>query len=188
MDNGFWIDKAYHGLQPSNQRAFRQIANFLRNGTSATAIRQTVWRLREDLIDLYRLTSQLGTGSARTTGDDRSDIDILHATRIALIIDTIVRAFQVPRFSESNRFSQSDLYNAALTLNFALIDEIVTQEFPEDVRSKTDMQLKETETYTQNAQLSYGDMTLKIREPIAHNQKLIMKITQLISAKYGAHG
>ena len=188
MDNGFWIDKAYHGLQPSNQRAFRQIANFLRDGTSATAIRQTVWRLREDLIDLYRLTSQLGTGSARTTGDDRSDLDILHATRIALIIDTIVRAFQVPRFSESNRFSQSDLYNAALTLNFALIDEIVTQEFPEDARSKTDMQLKETETYTQNAQLSYGDMTSKIREPIAHNQKLIMKITQLISAKYGAHG
>ena len=57
MDNGFWIDKAYHGSQPGNQRAFRQIARHLRNRTAAGAVRQTVWKLREDLIDLYRLTS-----------------------------------------------------------------------------------------------------------------------------------
>ena len=63
MDNGFWIDKAYHGSQPHNQRAFRQIANHLRNRTAAGAVRQTVWKLREDIIDLYRLTAALDTGS-----------------------------------------------------------------------------------------------------------------------------
>ena len=188
MDNGFWIDKAYHGAQPSNQRAFRQIASYLRNRTSAGAVRQTVWKLREDLIDLYRLTSQLDTGSVRTTGLDRTDLDLLQAVRIAAITDTIVRSFQVPRFTESNRYSQSDLYEAALNLDYEVITQIVKEEFPADEKGAIIEAMAETEDYSVNAPVSYANMTNHITEPLAQNKALIGKITQLISAKYGAHG
>ena len=188
LDNGFWIDKAYHGSQPNNQRAFRQIANHLRNRTSAMAVRQTVWKLREDLIDLYRLTSQLDTGSVRTTGNDRTDLDVLQAVRIAAITDTIVRTFQVPRFNESNSYSQSDLYEASLALDFGVIKQIVSEEFPADGPQSVIEAMVEREDYSENEPLSYAETTKHITEPLAENQKLIAKITQLISAKYGAHG
>ena len=188
MDNGFWIDKAYHGAQPSNQRAFRQIATFLRNRNSAIAVRQTVWRLREDLIDLYRLTSAFETGSVRTTGYGRAELDLIHAVRIAVITDTMIKTFQVPRFTESNRYSQSDLYNAALTLDFDLIDQIVRDEFPADEPNGSDVTMLESETYAQLSEISYGDLSQKVRLPLASNHHLIKKVTQMISANYGAHG
>lgn len=188
MDNGFWIDKAYHGSQPHNQRAFRQIANHLRNRTAAGAVRQTVWKLREDIIDLYRLTAALDTGSVRTTGQDRSDIDVLQAIRIAAITDMMVRTFQVPRFTESNRYSQSDLYEAALTLDFDLIDQIVTEEFPADEAQGIIAAMAEVEDYSTTSPNSYADTTKHIKEPLRADRALIAKITQLVSAKYGAHG
>ena len=188
MDNGFWIDKAYHGSQPHNQRAFRQIANHLRNRTAAGAVRQTVWKLREDIIDLYRLTAALDTGSVRTTGQDRSDIDVLQAIRIAAITDMIVRTFQVPRFTESNRYSQSDLYEAAFTLDFDLITQIVTEEFPADDAKGMIAALEEAEDYSTQTPNSYADTTNHIKQPLQANKALIAKITQLVSAKYGAHG
>ena len=188
MDNGFWIDKAYHGAQPQNQRAFRQIANYLRNRTAAGAVRQTVWKLREDLIDLYRLTSLLDTGSVRTTGQDRTDLDILQAVRISAITDTMVRTFQVPRFTESNRYSQSDLFEAALSLDFALIDQIVTEEFPADDETGIIDAMAEREDYSVSAPKSYADTAKQIKQPLQDNHSLIAKITQLVSAKYGAHG
>ena len=188
MDNGFWIDKAYHGSQPHNQRAFRQIANHLRNRTAAGAVRQTVWKLREDIIDLYRLTAALDTGSVRTTGQDRSDIDVLQAIRIAAITDMIVRTFQVPRFTESNRYSQSDLYEAAFTLDFDLITQIVTEEFPADEAKGIIAALEEAEDYSTQIPNSYADTTNHIKQPLQADKALIAKITQLVSAKYGAHG
>jgi phosphoenolpyruvate carboxylase len=188
MDNGFWIDKAYHGSQPRNQRAFRQIGSYLRPSTAAVAVRQTVWKLREDLIDLYRLTSQLDTGSVRTLGEDRSDLDLLQAIRIAVIMDAIVRVFQVPRFAESNRFSQSDLYEAAISLEFDLVDQIVSAEFPAEEATDNLGEIGEPEDYSTTASLSYADTTQKIRQPLVQRKNLIQKITQLVSAKYGAHG
>ena len=188
MDNGFWIDKAYHGSQPHNQRAFRQIANYLRHRTAGVAVRQTCWKLREDLIDLYHLTTKLDTGSVRTTGHDRTDLDILQAIRIAAITDTLVRTFQVPRFTESNRFSQNDLYEAALSLDFGLISQIVTQEFPSDSGNSVSASMAETEDYSHHVPTSYANTTTQITQKLAQDQALIGKITQLVSAKYGAHG
>ena len=188
MDNGFWIDKAYHGSQPQNQRAFRQIANYLRNRKAAGATRQTVWKLREDLIDLYNLTAKLDTGSVRTTGDDRTDLDLLQAVRIAAITDMMVRTFQVPRFTESNRYSQSDLYEAALTLDFELINQIVSEEFPADEAKGIIEAMAESEDYSLNEPTSYANTTKHIKQPLADDKTLIAKITQLVSAKYGAHG
>ncbi|MGC6517322.1 MAG: phosphoenolpyruvate carboxylase [Candidatus Puniceispirillaceae bacterium] len=187
MDNGFWIDKAYHGTLQKNQRALRQIAHFLRSSTSAIAVRQTVWKLREDLIDLYRITGQL-TGSVRTTGFDRTEIDLLQSIRVALITQQIVQVFQVPRFTESNQHSQTDLFDAAMRLDFAMIEEIVRAEFPADPPHATQANFEETETYGDEIPSSYGSLSGHMTETLARNKKMIHKISQMISAHYGAHG
>ena len=186
-DNGFWVGRAYHGNQHGNQRAFRQLAASLRQSSSAASIRQTVWRLREDLIDLYRLFDGLEMGSARTLGDERITPDLLHAVRIALIMDSLIRVSQVPRFAESNRYSNSDLISAALRLDFETVCTIVEIEFP-DITSAERPELAETESYKDGNPSSYADTRADILTPLKQNQFLIRQITQLISALYGAHG
>ena len=186
-DNGFWISRAYHGTQTGNQRAYRQLAASLHQNTSASAMRQTAWRLREDLIDLYRLSETLEIGAVRTVGDSRITPDLLHAIRIALVMDSLVRVSKVPRFAESNRHSNADLLAAAIQLDFDTVCNIVEEEFPDMSGSEMPV-LAETESYRRDAPYSYADTKEKILLPLHENQKLMKQITQMVSGLYGAHG
>ena len=187
MDNGFWIGRAYHGDQRANQRAYRQLASHLEGAEFATAMRQTAWRLRDDLIHLYRLFGVLDLSSPRTTGDQRLDLDLLHAVRLALIIDSLIRVAKAPRFAESNRHSNADLINAALRLDFETAALIIGLEFPE-TDSQAGFDLEEAENYSQSETQGYQATRAQLLDPILDNQQTIREITQLISGHYGAHG
>ena len=186
-DNGFWIGRAYHGTQMDNQRAFRHLAEHLRQSGYAVSIRQTAWKLREDLIDLYRLSDLLSINADRTTGDERLMPDLLHALRLMLISDSLIRVSQVPRFAESNRHSNADLMAAAIKLDFDTVCMIVEQEFP-DMGHDDKPVLAEAESYSTASTASYSQTRARILQPIRDNQQLIKQITQMISALYGAHG
>ena len=187
MDNGFWIGRAYHGDQSDNQRAYRQLAKHLEGAEFATAMRQTAWRLRDDLIHLYRLFGALDLSSPRTTGDQRLDLDLLHAVRLALITDSLIRVAKAPRFAESNRHSNADVINAALRLDFETAAMIIGLEFPE-TESEAGLKLEEPENYSQSETHGYQATRAQLLDPLLANQQTIRTITQLISGHYGAHG
>ena len=115
--------------QYKNQRAFRKLGQHLQNDTQATGIRHTVWRLRDDLVDLYRLVDRIGDSSIRITGDDRSTLDLLHAIRIAVIIDSLTLICQTPNLSESNQYSNADILALGLRLDFETVIEIIQSAF-----------------------------------------------------------
>ena len=186
-DNGFWIGRAYHGNQHSNQRAFRQLATHLNKAPYATAMRQTAWKLRDDLIYLYRLFDKLEIGDIRTTGTDRLSLDLLHALRLTIITDSLVKIAKVPRFAESNRHSNTDLVNAALRLDFESACQIIEIEFPEKHGHKA-ADLAEPDDYLATQSTGYEKTRDKLLAPLYDNQKKLRLITQLISAHYGAHG
>ena len=102
LDNGFWIDRAYHGYQPNNLSAYRQIGLRLVNDSRANAVRNIVWVFRDDLMNLYELCTLVGVNDVRVSGEERLSLDVLHALRIALIIDSLALICRVPHFSESN--------------------------------------------------------------------------------------
>ena len=129
IDAGFWVNRAYHGKQYKNQRAFRKLGQHLQNDTQAAGIRHTVWRLRDDLVDLYRLVERIGDGSIRITGDDRSTLDLLHAIRIAVIIDSLTLICQTPNLGESNQYSNADILALGLRLDFETAMEIIQSAF-----------------------------------------------------------
>ena len=187
LDNGFWIGRAYHGTQSDNQRAYRQLARRLEGSAFAGAIRQTAWRLRDDLIHLYRLFDKLSLSSPRTTGDQRLDLDLLHALRIAIITDSLLRVAKAPRFAESNRHSNADLINAALRLDFELAAQIIAVEFP-DTASEAHHDLAEPDNYSAAQSSGYEATRAELLDPLLQNQMHIRTITQLISAHYEAHG
>ena len=186
-DNGFWIGRAYHGNQHSNQRAFRQLATHLNKAPYATAMRQTAWKLRDDLIYLYHLFDKLEIGDIRTTGTDRLTLDLLHALRLTIITDSLIKIAKVPRFAESNRHSNTDLVNAALRLDFESACQIIEIEFPEK-QGHHAADLAEPDSYLATQSTGYEKTRDKLLAPLYDNQKKLRLITQLISAHYGAHG
>ena len=188
LDNGFWIDRAYHGYQPSNLSAYRQIGLRLVNDPRANAVRNIVWTFRDDLMNLYELSMLVGFNDVRVSGEERVGLDVLHALRIALIIDSLALICRVPHFSDSNRYTNEDVLREALALDFEEVEKIIRQEFSLDqARPKFDS-LAETQDYNDEASTDYHVIEEQILVPFIENKRKIMLISQMVSAHYGAHG
>ena len=69
---------------------YRRLADSLGESRRAIGVRNILAKLRDDLIDLYRLTGRIGESGVRVEGQDRLLPDVLHALRIALISEALV--------------------------------------------------------------------------------------------------
>ena len=188
VDPGFWVNRAYHGKQHSNQRGFRKLSQHLRDDTKATGIRHTVWRLRDDLVDLYRLAERIDEEAIRTTGQERAELDLLHAIRIAVIIDSLVLISRTPNLAESNQYSNADILALGLRLDFEEAALIIRSAFASGTASPNEGLLSEPENYSASNTGNFSIVEDRILRPLAHNKAIILTITQMISAHYGAHG
>ena len=138
--------------------AYRQIGLRLVNDPRANAVRNIVWIFRDDLMNLYELSKLVGVNDVRVSGEERVGLDVLHALRIALIIDSLALICRVPNFSDSNRHTNEDVLRAALTLDFEEVENIIRQEFSlNKVQTKFDS-LAEMQDY--DDAVSYTHLTL----------------------------
>ena len=188
VDPGFWVNRAYHGKQAGNQRAFRRLANHLQSRPRFRDIQQTVWTLRDDLVDLYRLADKVGSDGVRTIGVSRSHLDLLHAIRIAVIGESLTIICRAPNLGESNRYSNDDLLALALRLDFEAAANIIRLAFSASGESATNGGLSERDTYLKESDSSLAKIEQEVLQPLLANKAIIDRITQMISAHYGAHG
>tara|TARA_E500000178_G_scaffold248578_1_gene245201 strand:+ start:15 stop:938 length:924 start_codon:yes stop_codon:yes gene_type:complete len=188
IDAGFWVDKAYHEQQSDYKFAYRKIGEHLQNDKRSSRIRQLIWRLRDDLIDLYSITEKIGEKSIRNSGKERVNLDILHSIRIALIIESLVIICKIPKLSETNKFNNSDILSFGLLLDFKGVIDIVKSAFSTNKSYVENIKIKEEENYFSKGQSNFNVMEKKIIKPLEKNYKLIQKITQLVSANHGAFG
>ena len=187
-DPGFWVNRAYHGKQQRNQRALRRLAQNLRGRSRFRDIQQTVWALRDDLVDLYRLVDKIGGDTARVTGERRGKLDLLHAIRLAVIIDSLMVICRTPNLGESNQYSTNDILALGLSLDFDGVAEIIRDAFSRRSRAAVSESLTEPETYSTESAGNFEAIEREILHPLRENQVLIDRITQMVSAHYGAHG
>ena len=187
-DPGFWVNRAYHGKQQRNQRALRRLAQNLRGRPRFRDIQQTVWALRDDLVDLYRLVDKIGGDTARVTGERRGKLDLLHAIRLAVITDSLMVICRTPNLGESNQYSSDDILALGLSLDFDGVAEIIRDAFSRKPRAAVSETLTEPETYSTESAGNFVAIEREILHPLRENQLLIDRITQMVSAHYGAHG
>ena len=188
VDPGFWVNRAYHGKQAGNQRAFRRLAKHLRSRPRFRDIQQTVWTLRDDLVDLYRLVDMVGGNGVRAVGESRGHLDLLHAIRIAVIGESLMIICRTPNLGESNRHSNDDLLALCLRLDFDAAADIIRSAFSASRHSETNIGLSEPDTYLQESSSSFAKIEQEVLDPLSANKAIIDRITQMISAHYGAHG
>jgi phosphoenolpyruvate carboxylase len=187
-DPGFWVNRAYHGKQQRNQRALRRLAQHLRGRPRFRDIQQTVWALRDDLVDLYRLVDRIGEDNARVTGERRGALDLLHAIRLAVITDSLMVICRTPNLGERNQYSNDDILALGLSLDFAAVAEIIRDAFSRKPDAAVKGTLHEPETYSGESSGNFAAIEREILAPLLENQVLIDRITQMVSAHYGAHG
>ena len=187
-DPGFWVNRAYHGKQQRNQRALRRLAQHLRGRPRFRDIKQTVWALRDDLVDLYRLVDKVGEDNARVTGERRGALDLLHAIRLAVITDSLMIICRTPNLGESNQYSNDDILALGLSLDFTGVAGIIQDAFSRKPRAAIGDTLDEPETYSAESDGNFAAIEREILHPLRENQTLIDRITQMVSAHYGAHG
>ncbi|NCF48065.1 MAG: phosphoenolpyruvate carboxylase [Bacteroidetes bacterium] len=188
VDAGFWVNRAYHGSQPRNQRASRRVGQHLRKNQRYLDIQQVAWSLRDDLIDLYRLVDRLDIDSARITGSSRVDLDLLHAIRIALIIDSLMLICRAPVLGEANQYSHEDMLAFGLSLDFDRVLSILDDAFGAMRDQPLTGALDEAENYSSESKSNFEIITREIMQPLRDNQALIIRISAMVSAHYGAHG
>ena len=188
VDPGFWLNRAYHGKQAGNQRAFRHLAKHLRSRPRFRDIQSTVWTLRDDLVDLYRLMDMVGGDGVRTVGAARGHLDLLHAIRIAVIGESLMIICRTPNLGESNRHSNDDLLALPLRLDFDAAADIICSAFSASRHSETNVGLIEPDTCLQESSSSFAKIEQVVLVPLSANKAIIDRITQMISAHYGAHG
>ena len=188
LEAGYWIDKGYHDIQTGNLRSYRMLGQILSGRHDASSTARIVWKMRDDLIDLYQLTNQMGLEDARITGERRIDLDILHAIRIAVIIQSLLLVCRIPRFSEAGQYSNAQVLNLALSLDFASVAKIVAEIFSLNRKNEHKQALQEPQNYSVEHSQNYKQITEQILDPLANNNKIILKISQMISGYYGAHG
>ena len=188
VDGGFWVNKSYHGKQHQNLRAFRKLSSYLLKNKQSDQIKKIVWKLRDDLLDLYSLAKLTNKKNIRVGKEERLVLDILHSIRIALITDSLILLSQVPNISESNDYNHDDILALGLKLDFTSACEIIKKAFSASSSLTKKILLLEKESYSKNNIGTYKTIDRDIIKPIEYNQKLIYLITNLVSSKYGAHG
>ncbi len=188
VDGGFWVNKSYHGKQDENLISFRRLSSHLLKHPIPYNIKKIVWKLRDDLLDLYRLTELTNKKSIRVANKERSDLDILHSIRIAIIIESIILLSKVPSIAESNEYSNDDIIALGLKLDFINACNIIKTIFSSGSIIDQSVMLSEKENYSKINKGNYQLIEKNILKPIEQNQKLIFLISNLISNKYGALG
>ena len=139
-------------------------------------------------MDLYELSTLVGVNDVRVSGEERISLDVLHAIRIALIIDSFALICRVPHFSDSNRHTNEDVLRAALNLDFEEVENIIRQEFSLDKVQTLYGSLTEPQNYKVENFSDYHIIEDQILVPIAENKRIILLISQMVSGHYGAHG
>lgn len=189
FDAGFWAARASWGKEQHIEGAFRTLAMALLSDSRAQSISGLAHHLRLDAIDLHAILEQVGLEGGKIPDDDRLELDLLQAIRLALIMRIYILAAQQPRFSTQNEMSPAQLLGMALSLEVPEVVTFMRQAFPHKVdRATSAAAFNEPATYRPRGIDDYGRLETEILEPMERAYELVREIGTGISHHFGAFG
>lgn len=187
LDPGYWSARVHAGGEPAHHENFRHLVRLLDDDHRATAIRRAVNRLREDEFDLHSLFDAIGI-NAQPAPDERLDTDLLHATRIAVIMHIFLLAMRIPHFSTRDDITQEDILKLILRLDMPPALELLRVAFPVASSDEGDISLSEPATYRADAHSGYQELNETLLDGMEQAYDLTRRIGIAISHHFGAHG
>ena len=189
FDAGFWAARASWGREPHLDAAFRTLAQHLLGDERCAAINGLVHHLRLDAIDLHQMLEEIGVEAGKIPDDDRLELDLLQAVRLAVIMRVFILAAQLPRFSPRNDLSHKQLLGYALTLEVTEVVRFMREAFPHQVPAALEnAAYDEKASYRPHGIDDYARLETEILEPMEKAYDLVREIGTGITHHFGAFG
>ena len=189
FDAGFWASRASWGREVHLEAAFRTLSTHLVADNRCSSINQLVHHLRLDAIDLHQILEEIGVEAGKIPDDDRLELDLLQAIRLALIMRVFILAAQLPRFAPKNDLSHTQLLGLALALEVPEVVRFMREAFPHRVSAALDNAgYDEKATYRPHGIDDYARLETEILEPMEQAYEFVREIGTGISHHFGAFG
>ena len=189
FDAGFWASRASWGQEPELEPAFRKLATTLLEDPRAGAITGLAHHLRLDAVELHTLLEDIGLEGGKIPDDDRLELDVLHAVRLALIMRVFILAAQLPKFSSKNDVNPEQILSWALSLDVPQLTPFMRAAFPRTSKAdQDDDKYLEKASYRPQSMEDYGRLEDEIFQPLEDAYELVREIGTGISHHFGAFG
>ena len=190
FDAGFWAWRASWGREAALETAFRALSTHLLPDDRQRAINELVHHLRLDAIDLHAILEDQALEGGKIPDENRLELDLLQAIRLALIMRIFILAAQLPRFTPQDGLSHAQVLEMALGLEIPDVVSIMRKAFPHGAKAM-DAEISgfnEPASYRPRGIDDYGRLETEILEPMERAYELVREVGSGITHHFGAFG
>lgn len=189
FDAGFWASRASWGREQHLEGAFRSLATHLLEDDRSGAINGLVHHLRLDAIDLHTLLEDIGLEGGKIPDDNRLELDLLQAIRLALVMRIFILAAQLPRFTPRNEVGYAEILEWAMALEIPAVVDFMRKAFPRRSSALADAAaFEEKASYLPHGIDDYGRLETELLVPMEEAYEFVREIGTGISHHFGAFG
>lgn len=185
---GLWASRASWGREEALNSAFRTLATHLLPDDRYGDVSELVHLLRLDAIDLHAILADLNIEDGMVPDENRLELDLLQAIRLALIMRVFILAAQLPRFAPQDGLSHAQVLEMALSLEIPEVLSILRKAFPHDEKDVTAKSFDEQASYRPRGIDDYARLETEILTPMEISYEFIREIGTGISHHFGAFG
>ncbi|WP_423415947.1 phosphoenolpyruvate carboxylase [Hyphomicrobium sp. B1] len=185
---GLWASRASWGREEALNSAFRTLATHLLPDDRYGDVSELVHLLRLDAIDLHAILADLNIEDGMVPDENRLELDLLQAIRLALIMRIFILAAQLPRFAPQDGLSHAQVLEMALSLEIPEVLSILRKAFPHDEKNLTAKSFDEQASYRPRGIDDYARLETEILTPMEISYEFIREIGTGISHHFGAFG
>jgi phosphoenolpyruvate carboxylase len=188
VDPGVWTWRGAWGREPQLEAACRTLAGHLLEDDRAGSINRLVHHLRLDAVELHGILEAIGFEGGKVPDDERLQLDLLQALRLALIFRVFILSAQLPRFATRNDISHEQILRQALALEIPEVLVFIRRIFPHRAELSDDARFDEPASYRPQGMDDYGRLESEILEPLEQAYELVREIGTGIAHHFGAFG
>jgi phosphoenolpyruvate carboxylase len=189
FNSAYWASRPYRGTETALETGCLGLAEYLTKDDRSGVFRRLVSRLRVDWMKLHRLLARVpGAGRDAALDDERRQIGLLQALRLALLMHMLLRAVQVPPFARSNDVSRDDVLEMVLSLRVDDALDQLRRAYPVVEPEIGDFAVSEPTDYPDENGEDYGAIRARFIDPIERAHALNLRIAVAIANHFGAHG
>ncbi len=179
LDPMFWLKRAGIEGDRETRRKMRRIVRHLEEMDLSDSLRSIERLLIRDKLDFERCLSKLPNTKNRED-KSKAELQVLHGIRIALMLQSLVLAFSIPRFSTRPNVSMEDVYEALFHFDIQTALDMLKDAFP--------LKSDETQWAVVEEDISYEHLHKNIFADLERTQDLFKKITVGIANHCSAIG
>lgn len=193
MDPGLWLQRAAHEPDRERRSVDRMLAVSLERTRAHERLVRVYRKLRQDCADLDDALADLRAdvvpaGHALSVAEERSNLELLHALRVALIQQVFKLSMHIPDFSSQHGTTPEALRAQILHLDIDHAVSVLADIFPRRDPADTDQGFGEPASYRSEETQSYLREHIEIFQPIDGLYRLIRRISNGVLYDTGALG